>query len=78
MDPTYVIGGKLESANANAKVVSTIEATNGMIYVVDGVLLPYEGKNPPFGPGTESKDDGLASFNKAPGASGEQRYGGLF
>jgi len=36
-----------------------------------------QGKNPPFGPGTESKDAGLASFNKEPGASGEERYTGV-
>lgn len=56
------------SANANAKVVATVEATNGMIFVTDGVLLPYEGKIVPFGPGTESKDAGLASFNANPGS----------
>jgi uncharacterized surface protein with fasciclin (FAS1) repeats len=52
------------SANAKAKVISTVECTNGMIYVTDGVMLPYDGIKPPFGPGTESKDAGLAAFNK--------------
>ncbi len=54
----------MRSANANAKVVATVECTNGMIYVTDGVLLPYDGLKPPFGPGTESKDAGLSAFNK--------------
>lgn len=52
------------SANTKAKVIATVECTNGMIYVTDGVMLPYDGSEPPFGPGTESKDAGLASFNK--------------
>jgi len=62
------------SAAGPAKVTGTVECTNGFIHVVDGVLLPYEGKKVPFGPGSESKDAGLASFNVAPGASGEERY----
>jgi uncharacterized surface protein with fasciclin (FAS1) repeats len=68
----------MRSANANAKVTSIIEATNGMIYVIDGVLLPYEGKNPPFGPGSEKNDEGLKNFNSNPGESGQQRYGGAY
>ena len=36
-----------------------------------------QGKVVPFGPGSESKDAGLASFNKDPGASGEERYTGV-
>ena len=43
------------SANTRAKVISTVECTNGYIHVIDGVLLPYEGKQPPFGPGSEAK-----------------------
>ena len=62
------------SANERALVEATVECTNGYIHVIDGVLLPYEGKQPPFGPGSEKKDAGLASFNAAPGASGEERY----
>ena len=95
----------MRSANANAKVIQTVECTNGYIHVIDGVMLPYEvrllylpnlglsalrhswflplssifvqGKVVPFGPGSESKDAGLASFNKDPGASGEERYTGV-
>lgn len=59
----------MRSANANAKVVTTVECTNGMIYVVDGVMLPYEGNKPNFGPGTESKDPGLAAHNINPGSA---------
>jgi uncharacterized surface protein with fasciclin (FAS1) repeats len=62
------------SANERALVEGTLECTNGYIHVIDGVLLPYEGKQPPFGPGSEKKDAGLASFNANPGASGEDRY----
>lgn len=65
------------SANSMAKVLATVECTNGYIHVIDGVMLPYEGKQPPFGPGSESKDAGLASFNTNPGLSGEQRYKGI-
>ena len=61
------------SANDMGKVTSTVECTNGYIHVVDQVLIPYEGKNPPFGPGSESKDAGLASFNLNPGKSAEER-----
>jgi uncharacterized surface protein with fasciclin (FAS1) repeats len=32
----------MRSASANAKVIQTVECTNGYIHVVDGVLLPYE------------------------------------
>ena len=39
-------------------------------------MLPYAGKSPSFGPGSEKKDPGLLLFNKEPGESGEQRYGG--
>ena len=62
------------SANERAECTATVECTNGYIHVIDGVLLPYEGKQPPFGPGSEKKDAGMASFNAAPGASGEERY----
>ena len=61
------------SANTMGKVLATVECTNGYIHVVDQVLLPYEGKNPPFGPGSEVKDAGLASFNTNPGKSAEER-----
>lgn len=56
----------MQSANERARVAATLECTNGYIHVVESVLLPYEGKNPPFGPGSENKDAGLASFNKDP------------
>jgi len=62
------------SSNERAECTATVECTNGYIHVIDGVLLPYEGKQAPFGPGSEKKDAGLASFNAAPGASGEERY----
>jgi uncharacterized surface protein with fasciclin (FAS1) repeats len=61
------------SANVRAKVTATVECTNGFIHVVDQVLLPYEGKNPPFGPGSENKDAGMASYNANPGKSAEER-----
>ena len=32
----------MRSANANAKVIQTVECTNGYIHVIDGVMLPYE------------------------------------
>jgi uncharacterized surface protein with fasciclin (FAS1) repeats len=62
------------SANERAECTSTVECTNGYIHVIDGVLLPYEGKQAPFGPGSEKKDAGMASYNANPGASGEDRY----
>jgi len=68
----------MRSANVNAKVIGTLECTNGFIFVTDGVMLPYEGSVPPFGPGSEKNDEGLKSFNADPGASGQQRYGGVF
>jgi uncharacterized surface protein with fasciclin (FAS1) repeats len=68
----------IRSANERAKVIGTLEATNGFLFVVDAVLLPYEGKEPPFGPGSEKNDEGLKNFNANPGESGQKRYGGAF
>jgi len=68
----------MRSANTNSKVEAILEATNGILASCDGVLLPYEGDQPNFGPGSEKNDAGLASFNKDPGMSGEQRYGKQF
>lgn len=41
---SYMLGGQPEMA----KVLSSIQTTNGFVHILDGVLLPYEGKFPPY------------------------------
>ena len=44
-DPkNYILGGQKEKA----LVTASIQTTNGYVHVIDQVLLPYEGKEPPY------------------------------
>jgi len=40
----YVLGGQKEMA----KIAGSIQASNGYVHVIEEVLLPYEGKFPPY------------------------------
>jgi uncharacterized surface protein with fasciclin (FAS1) repeats len=41
---SFIKGGQANKA----KVSATVQATNGYVHVIDEVLLPYEGKEPPY------------------------------
>jgi len=41
---SYLLGGQPDMS----KVVSSIQTTNGYVHIVDTVLLPYDGKFPPY------------------------------
>jgi uncharacterized surface protein with fasciclin (FAS1) repeats len=41
---SFILGGQANKA----KVLSTIQTSNGYVHVIDEVLLPYEGKFPPY------------------------------
>ena len=40
----YLMGG----TEPKAKVLSSIQTANGYVHVIDQVLIPYEGKEPPY------------------------------
>ena len=56
----FLLGGQANKA----KVEGSIQATNGYIYVIDEVLLPYEGKEPPYMAIKEPIPEGYVTVGK--------------